>query len=125
MSGEEQWSVFLAYASESQYNKLLSELKSSRGEIRMANELLQSISQDADEIASFRARRKIEMDWNHKMSVLEKAENRVRVEGRAEGRAEGLAEVAKNLLKLEMPVKDIAEATGLTNDEVEQLRTYD
>ena len=91
----------------------------------MANELLQSISQDADEIASFRARRKIEMDWNHKMSVLEKAENRVRVEGRAEGRAEGLAEVAKNLLKLEMPVKDIAEATGLTNDEVEQLRTYD
>jgi len=126
MSGEEQWSLFLAYASDSQYNEVVKKLTSTRGELKMANELLHSISQDADVIASYRSRHKAEADWNHRKNYMEKKEKKARAEARAEGeakgRAEGLAEVAKNLLKIKMPVQDIAKATGLSCDEVEKLR---
>jgi len=54
----------------------------------MASELLQSISQDADEIARFRTRRKFQMDWNHSMIVSGK-------EGREEGREEERKLLAK------------------------------
>lgn len=41
--------------------------------------------------------------------------------GRAEGRAEGRTEVAKKLLVMGMSPSDIAEATGLTLDEISVL----
>jgi predicted transposase/invertase (TIGR01784 family) len=44
-----------------------------------------------------------------------------RAEGLAEGLAEGRAEVARNLLKLNMPVDAIAQATGLPREEIERL----
>jgi predicted transposase/invertase (TIGR01784 family) len=40
---------------------------------------------------------------------------------RQEGRAEGRADVARNLLKLNMPIKQIVTATGLTYEEIESL----
>jgi len=44
-----------------------------------------------------------------------------RTEGRAEGRTEGLIAVARNMLKMEMPLTKIAEATGLNVDEIRKL----
>lgn len=44
-----------------------------------------------------------------------------RVEGKAEGKAEGKTETARNLKRLGVPVATIAEATGLTVEEVEAL----
>ena len=44
-----------------------------------------------------------------------------RVEGRAEGRAEGKIEMAKNLKTLGVDVKTIMQASGLTEDQIEQL----
>jgi predicted transposase/invertase (TIGR01784 family) len=41
--------------------------------------------------------------------------------GRAEGRAEGIAKVAKNLKNDGMPTPKIAEVTGLTVQQVEEL----
>ena len=43
------------------------------------------------------------------------------VEGRAEGRAEGMIEMAKNLKSLGVDVKTIMQASGLTEDQIEQL----
>ena len=47
-------------------------------------------------------------------------------EGRAEGRAEGMSqrslEIARNLLSLGLPVDQITQATGLTEEEIEQLK---
>ena len=48
-----------------------------------------------------------------------------RAEGLAEGRAEGLAEgridVARNLVKMNMPIEQIIAASGLTREEIEML----
>ena len=42
-------------------------------------------------------------------------------EGRAEGRAEGMIEMAKNLKSLGVDVKTIMRASGLAEDQIEQL----
>ena len=47
-------------------------------------------------------------------------------EGRAEGRAEGMSqrsqEIARNLLSLGLPIDQITQATGLTEEEIELLK---
>ena len=45
-----------------------------------------------------------------------------RAEGRNEGRAEGRAEAARNLLRMGLEVSKIAEATGLSFEEIEALK---
>ena len=52
-----------------------------------------------------------------------RAEGRIegRAEGRAEGRVEGKMEIAKNLKALGVDVKTIMQASGLTEDQIEQL----
>jgi predicted transposase/invertase (TIGR01784 family) len=44
-----------------------------------------------------------------------------RAEGIAEGKAEGKAETARNLKSKSMPLEDIAEVTGLSIVEIENL----
>ena len=44
-----------------------------------------------------------------------------RAEGLAEGRAEGMIEMAKNLKSLGVDVKTIMRASGLAEDQIEQL----
>jgi len=46
-----------------------------------------------------------------------------RIEGKAEGKIEGKAEVARNLLHMNLPLEQIAAATGLTKMEIEALAT--
>ena len=47
-------------------------------------------------------------------------------EGRAEGRAEGMSlrsqEIARNLLSLGLPIDQLTQATGLTEEEIELLK---
>ena len=49
-----------------------------------------------------------------------------RAEGKEEGRAEGMSqrsqEIARNLLSLGLPVNQITQATGLTEEEIELLK---
>ena len=53
-----------------------------------------------------------------------KAEGRAegRAEGKAEGRAEGMLEVAKNLLSMDIPILQIIQATGLTQEQIKGLQ---
>ena len=43
-------------------------------------------------------------------------------EGKAEGRAEGMLEVAKNLLSMDIPILQIMQATGLTQEQIKGLQ---
>ena len=43
-------------------------------------------------------------------------------EGEAKGKAEEKTEMAKKLLKKQMPIRDIAEVTGLSLEEIERLK---
>ena len=42
--------------------------------------------------------------------------------GRAEGRAEGMLDVAKNLLSMHLPIIQIMQATGLTQEQIKRLK---
>ena len=53
---------------------------------------------------------------------LEKGLAEGRAEGRAEGLAEGRIEIAKKLLAMGLTVEQVAEATGLTKDEIATLQ---
>ena len=52
----------------------------------------------------------------------EKAWSEGRAEGRAEGRTEGMLEVAKNLLSMHLPIMQIMQATGLTQEQINRLK---
>ena len=43
-------------------------------------------------------------------------------EGRTEGRIEGMLEVAKNLLSMHLPIMQIMQATGLTQEQINRLK---
>ena len=107
MTGEELWSLFFAFGSDPKHRDLLNKMIAVRREIKMSVELLQTISRDEDERARFRARRKFQMDMEHNLIVA---------------RDDGIMTVAKNLLRMDMPIEKIVEATGLTRSEVEGLR---
>ena len=46
----------------------------------------------------------------------------VAAKGKAKGRKEERIAIARNLLKLELPMETISNATGLSSDEIEKLR---
>ena len=77
----------------------------------MAGNLFMSISQDERERAIFRSRRKFQTDLQ---SDLATAEDR--------GRHAGKIEIARKLLKRNRPIDEIMEDTGLTYEEIENLR---
>lgn len=49
-------------------------------------------------------------------------EMNIRYSGYIDGKADGKTEIAKNLLKKQMPIQDIAEVTGLSIEEIEKLK---
>ena len=49
-------------------------------------------------------------------------EMNIRYSGYIDGKAERNIEIAKNLLKKQMPIQDIAEVTGLSLEEIENLK---
>lgn len=85
----------------------------------MAGDLLMSISQDEQERAVFRSRRMYQTD---QQSNIATAEDRGRAKGRVEGRTVEKIEIARNLLKINLPLDQIVMATGLTSEEVNRLR---
>jgi len=107
MTGEEIWSVFFAHASDPKYSELLNKLIRARSEVKMATELLQTISKDEIERAHFRSRRMFQMDMEH---------------DRLATRDERSMEIARNALDMNMSLDTIIKLTGLTREEVEGLR---
>ena len=49
-------------------------------------------------------------------------EMNIRYSGYIDGKADGKTEIAKNLLKKQMPIQDIAKVTGLSIEEIEKLK---
>ena len=88
----------------------------------MAGNLLMSISQDEWERAIFRSRRKFQTDLQSDLATAEdRGRNIGRQEGRLEGKLEEKLEIARNLIKMGMPLDQVSKATGLTSTEIENL----
>ena len=74
-------------------------------------------------LASYRMRERMETDHRNAFRyVAAEARSEGIAEGRAEGEAKGRAEAARNLLRMGLEVSKIAEATGLSFEELEALR---
>ena len=112
MTDLEKWAVFFQYASEPNHRETVNKVIASKEVLQMAGNRLMSISQDERERAVFRSRRMYQTDLQ---SDLATAEDR--------GERRGRIEVARNLLKINLPLEQITLATGLTSEEVERLRT--
>lgn len=68
-------------------------------------------------------REKWEMDYNSDMGQAKReGKKEGRIEGRKEGKKEGKIEIVKNLLKLNMPIEQIVEVSGLTEKEVQKIK---
>jgi predicted transposase/invertase (TIGR01784 family) len=112
MTREEQWCIFFAFGGDPKHRVLIDELTAVKEEIKMAVELLKTISKDENERARFRSRRMFQMDMDHNLLA-----------SRDEGREEKAMEIARNLLKMKLSVEQIITATGLDREEVEKIAT--
>ena len=111
MSVLDKWSVFFQYAPDLEHRDVVNRVIESEEGLHVAGNLLMSISQNERERAIFRSRRKFQTDLQ---SDLATAEDR--------GRVERSFEIARNLLKISLPLEQISIVTGLTREEVENLR---
>ena len=110
MTDLEKWAIFFQYASERKYRDTVNEVIETKEELKMAGELLMSISQDERERAVFRSRRMYQTD---RESDLATAEDR--------GRNRRNLEIARNMLADNETISKIIKYTGLTEAEVNRL----
>jgi predicted transposase/invertase (TIGR01784 family) len=123
MTDAEMWAIFLAYADEAKYKELLDEIMAVKEEIKMAYDLLTSISQNEDERARFRSRRKYQMDMEHtRIVTFEEGKKEGRTEGWNDGRTDGKLEFARNLLKNGFSLEVVIENSGLSPEEIQVLK---
>ena len=80
-------------------------------------------SKDKEEMLRYEAAERAEMDF---VSAISSAELRGKAIGKAEGKAEGkkiqALETAKTLLEMGLSIQQIIKATGLTEEEILQLK---
>ncbi|MDR1622466.1 MAG: Rpn family recombination-promoting nuclease/putative transposase, partial [Synergistaceae bacterium] len=106
MRGAEMWAIFLACANDPKHRNVLNEIIGAKEAIKMAYDLLTGISQNEDERARYRARRKFQMDLQHNLITAFE---------------EGKLKVARNMLTRGIAPEIIAEDTELALDEIRAL----
>ncbi len=111
MTDLDKWSVFFQYASDLEHREIVNKVIESEEVFQVAGELLMSISQNERERAIFRSRRKFQTDMQSDLATAED-----------NGERRGRIAIARKLLKRNRPVDEIVEDTGLTYEEVEDLR---
>ena len=112
MTNLDKWSVFFEYASDPEHRESVNEVIESEEVLQMAGNLLMSISTNERERAIYRSRRKYQTDMQSNYATA-----------RDNGKAERSIEIARNLLKINLPLDQIALVTGLTIEEVNHLQT--
>ena len=131
MTDLEKWAVFFRYADKPARRKIVNRIIETKEALQMAGELLMSVSQDERERAVARSRRMFQTDMQSDLATAEdlgmaKGIAKGRAEGRREGKAEGelakALDIARKMIKRDRPIDEIIEDTGLSREEVENLR---
>jgi predicted transposase/invertase (TIGR01784 family) len=97
---------WLTFFNPSISDDVLKELTDMDIAIQKANEKMMFLASDKEILRQYDMREMAQIDYN---SGVKKARN------------EGIAEVARNLLKMNLPIAQIVEGTGLTREEIENL----
>ena len=130
MTQIEKLAVYLRYANDENYKDSVQEICGSEEEIVMAENLYRKVTQEEKEAAWAESRFYYQLEYATEMKAArEKGLAEGLAEGRAEGRSEGEAagaaqkqrEIAKSMKEKNIPTADIAEMTGLSAEEVEEL----
>ena len=111
MTDLEKWAVFFRYANDPLHRETVNKVIASKEALQMAGNRLMSISQDERERAVFRSRRMYQTDLQSDLAT-----------SWDNGKQAGRIEIARKLLKRNRPIDEIVEDTGLTREEVENLR---
>jgi predicted transposase/invertase (TIGR01784 family) len=106
MTAQEHWAYFFRYVTDKGRRGKINEVIAQEEGIAMASEVLISISRDEVERARLVSEYKYEVDTQSKV-VQAKREEKL--------------EIARNLRKLGIPVEQIAQATGLTERQINEL----
>ena len=107
MTALERWAVFFRYTPDKEKRELINEIIKAEEGIAMGAQVLLNISKDEKERARLTSEYKFAVDLQSKT---------------VDARREGIRQVAKNLLKMDMPLDQIAIATGLTREEIGNLK---
>jgi hypothetical protein len=107
MTKLERLAVFFRYTPDKDRRELVNEILENEEGIAMAGQVLLSISKDEKERARLTSEYKYAVDLQSKM---------------VDARRDGHVDVARNLLSMNLPLDQIAAATGLSHAEVENLR---
>jgi predicted transposase/invertase (TIGR01784 family) len=111
MTALERWAVFFRYTPDKDKRELVNEIIETEEGIAMAGQVLLHISKDEQEMARLTSEYKFAVDLQSKM-----------VDAEREGERTGVMKVARNLLKRRRPPAEIMEDTGLSYEEIENLR---
>ena len=101
--------------------------KKDNKEVEQAIKIVDEMSMNKEERELYEARLKGEFNYNIAIHVAKKEGEELgkkagKLEGKIEGRIEGKTEIAKKLLSKKMPIEEIAEITGLTEEKVKDLK---
>ncbi len=120
-SSLDRWAYFLRHGHEKENETMRILIKDDPEIARMAEEY-ERFTRDEKLLSVHEARQKYLHDEASRMedSMLEGRARGI-AEGRAEGRAEERAEMAKKMLKRGLPIEDIRNVTGLSEEEIQKL----
>ena len=110
MSDLEKWAVFFQYASIPTHRETVNKIIESKEALKMAGNLLMSVSKDEKERAIFLSRRKYQSDLESNLATAEDI-----------GEQRKALAIARNMMADGDPIDKIIRNTGLTREEVEKL----
>ena len=114
MTDLEKWAVFFQFANVPKYRDAVNRVIASKEALQMAGNLLISVSQNERERAIFRCRRMYQSDLESNLATAE-----------ARGEQKKALAVAQNMIADGESIIKIMKYTGLTADEIEELRLLD
>ena len=118
MSQIERLAVYLRYADDENYKDSVQAICGSEEGIVMAENLYRTVTKEEREAAWAECRMMYQHD---QASMREDARKAGLAEGLAEGAAQKQREIAKNFKQAGIPIEVIAENTGLSCEEIEEL----
>jgi predicted transposase/invertase (TIGR01784 family) len=118
MNASELWGVYFQYLRNKEKRGIINEIIACEEGIAMASEVLITISKDEMERFRLLSQEKHELDTQ---SSLSWARQEGEARGIKKGEAKGTLKIARKMKKMEMPVSQIAEVTGLSPETIERL----
>jgi predicted transposase/invertase (TIGR01784 family) len=110
MTAPEHWAFFFRYLTDKTKRGKINEILEQEEGIAMASEVLMTISRDEHERVRLASELRAELDRQSQLGYARK-----------EGRQEGQQEIARKMKARGRPLEEIAEDTGLTEAQIQEL----